>query len=119
MLKSLAYSGAGKPGREPICAIPDKRAGAPGAMLSLSCFYPVYLATSMNIFLYLLTVLIWGTTWIAITFQLGAVPAPVSIAYRFWLASFVLMAFLLVTRRPWWPPRQAWRYLMAQGVALF
>ena len=49
----------------------------------------------MNIFLYLLTVLIWGTTWIAITFQLGVVPAPVSIAYRFWLAAAVLMLSLI------------------------
>jgi len=73
----------------------------------------------MNIFLYLLTVLIWGTTWIAITFQLGTVPAPVSIAYRFWLATAVLMAFLLITRRPVWPPRRAWPYLFAQGIALF
>ncbi|HWW68701.1 MAG TPA: EamA family transporter [Duganella sp.] len=73
----------------------------------------------MNIFLYLLTVLIWGTTWIAITFQLGVVPAPVSIAYRFWLAAAVLMAFLLIARKPWWPPRQAWPYLFAQGIALF
>lgn len=76
-------------------------------------------AGGMNPFLYLLTVLIWGTTWIAITFQLGVVPAPVSIAYRFWIASAVLMLFLLVTRKPIWPPRQAWRYLLAQGVALF
>jgi drug/metabolite transporter (DMT)-like permease len=44
-------------------------------------------AGGMNTFLYLLTVLIWGTTWIAITFQLGVVPAPVSIAYRFWIAA--------------------------------
>ena len=61
----------------------------------------------MNTFLYLLTVLIWGTTWIAITFQLGVVPAPVSIAYRFWIAAAVLLAGLLITRRKWWPPRQA------------
>ncbi len=74
---------------------------------------------SMNIFLYLLTVVIWGTTWIAIKFQLGVVPAPVSIAYRFWIAAAVLFLFLLATRRPAWPPRQAWRYLLAQGVALF
>lgn len=74
---------------------------------------------SMNIFLYLLTVVIWGTTWIAIKFQLGVVPAPVSIAYRFWIAAAVLFLFLLVARRPAWPPRQAWRYLLAQGVSLF
>jgi drug/metabolite transporter (DMT)-like permease len=73
----------------------------------------------MNTFLYLLTGVIWGTTWIAIKFQLGVVPAPVSIAYRFWIAAAVLLLFLLGTRRPVWPPRQAWRYLLAQGVALF
>ncbi len=73
----------------------------------------------MNIFLYLLTVAIWGTTWIAIKFQLGVVEAPVSIAYRFWIAAAVLFLFLLATRRPIWPPRQAWRYLLAQGFALF
>lgn len=73
----------------------------------------------MNAFLYLSTVLIWGTTWIAITWQLGVVPAPVSIAYRFWIAAAVLMLLLIVMRKPVWPPRRAWRYLLAQGVALF
>ncbi|HAT32593.1 MAG TPA: EamA family transporter [Janthinobacterium sp.] len=73
----------------------------------------------MNPFLYILTVLIWGTTWIAIKFQLGVVPAPVSIAYRFWLAAAVLMTVLIVRRKPLWPPRRAWRYLLAQGIALF
>ena len=73
----------------------------------------------MNTFLYLLTVVIWGTTWIAIKFQLGVVAAPVSIAYRFWIAAAVLLLFLLATRKPLWPPRQAWRYLLAQGIALF
>lgn len=73
----------------------------------------------MNVFLYLLTVLIWGTTWIAIKFQLGAVPAPVSIAYRFWLAAAVMLIVLQVLRKPVWPPRAAWPYLLAQGLALF
>ncbi|QGZ39945.1 threonine/homoserine efflux transporter RhtA [Pseudoduganella flava] len=73
----------------------------------------------MNALLYLTTVLIWGTTWIAIKLQLGSVPAPVSIACRFWLAATVLLAILVATRKPLWPPRQAWRYLLAQGAALF
>ncbi len=73
----------------------------------------------MNIALYLTTVLIWGTTWIAIKFQLGTVPAPVSIAYRFWIAALVLMLILLVRRQQILPPRSAWRYLLAQGLALF
>ncbi|MRW93319.1 EamA family transporter [Duganella sp. FT80W] len=73
----------------------------------------------MNTLLYALTVLIWGTTWIAISFQLGVVPAPVSIAFRFWIAAAVLMTGLLLARRQWLPPRAAWRYLFAQGIALF
>ena len=73
----------------------------------------------MNAFLYLLTVLIWGSTWIAIKWQLGVVPAPVSIAYRFWIAAVVLLVILVVSGRQVRPPRQAWRYLTAQGVALF
>lgn len=73
----------------------------------------------MNPFLYILTVLIWGSTWIAIKWQLGVVPAPVSIAYRFWIAAAVLLLVLTVLRKPVRPPRQAWRYLVAQGFALF
>jgi len=73
----------------------------------------------MNLFLYVITVLIWGTTWIAIKWQLGVVPVPVSIACRFWLAAIVLFALLKIMRRPVWPPRAAWRFLAAQGLALF
>ena len=73
----------------------------------------------MNLFLYAVTVLIWGTTWIAIKWQLGVVPPPVSIAWRFWLAALVLFALLRLMRRPIWPPRAAWRFLVAQGLALF
>lgn len=73
----------------------------------------------MNRILYLVTVLIWGTTWIAIKWQLGVVPAPVSIAYRFWIAAAVLFASLVIARKAIWPPRQAWPYLLAQGIALF
>lgn len=73
----------------------------------------------MNTFLYTLTVLIWGSTWIAIKWQLGVVPAPVSIAFRFWIAAVVLLFVLMAMRKPIMPPARAWRYLLAQGVALF
>jgi drug/metabolite transporter (DMT)-like permease len=73
----------------------------------------------MNGFLYVLTVLIWGTTWIAIKWQLGVVPAPVSIAYRFWIATAVLFILLIAMGKPVRPPRHAWRYLVPQGLALF
>ena len=69
--------------------------------------------------LYLATVLIWGTTWIAIKWELGVVPAPVSIAYRFWIAGLVLLISLVLAGKPLMPPRKAWPFLIAQGVALF
>ena len=51
----------------------------------------------MNLSLYLLTVLIWGTTWIALKWQLGVVAIPVSIVYRFGLAALVLFVLLLLS----------------------
>lgn len=75
--------------------------------------------TPADALLYLLTVLIWGTTWIALKLQLGPVPIAWSIAYRFWLAAAVLMAWL-AWRRQWrWPPRSVWPLLAAQGLCLF
>jgi drug/metabolite transporter (DMT)-like permease len=73
----------------------------------------------MNLLLYLTTVLIWGTTWIAIKWQTGVVAPPVSIAFRFILASIVMLAIVRLMRRPMRPPRAAWPLLFAQGLALF
>lgn len=43
--------------------------------------------------LYLLTVLIWGSTWFAIEFQLGVVAPEVSLVYRYAGASVLLFAW--------------------------
>ena len=43
-----------------------------------------------NLLLYAVTVLIWGSTWLAIEFQLGVVEPEVSIVYRYLLASGIL-----------------------------
>jgi drug/metabolite transporter (DMT)-like permease len=51
-----------------------------------------------NLGLYLAAVLIWGSTWLAITFQLGRVPPEVSVAYRFGLAGLILIVWCLVRR---------------------
>ena len=79
--------------------------------------------TMTNLLLYLTTVLIWGTTWIALKLQLGEVPIPWSIAYRFWLAAAVMLAWL-AWRGGWrdaWrlPPRAIWPHLLGQGLCLF
>lgn len=46
-----------------------------------------------NTFLYVITVLIWGTTWFAIEFQLGEVAIEVSLVYRFGLAAILIFIF--------------------------
>lgn len=53
----------------------------------------------MNGVIYAATVLIWGSTWLAIAFQLGDVPVVTSIMYRFAIASLLLLGCLLITRR--------------------
>lgn len=72
-----------------------------------------------NALLYLSTVLIWGTTWIALKLQLGVVPIAWSIAYRFWLAAAVLLAWLAWRGAVRAPPRAVWPHLLAQGLCLF
>lgn len=46
-----------------------------------------------NTFLYVVTVLIWGSTWLAIEYQLGEVAVEVSLVYRFGLAGLLILAF--------------------------
>lgn len=53
----------------------------------------------MNLLLYATTVLIWGTTWIAIALQVGEVPVMLSVFYRFALAAGVLLLWLSVSGR--------------------
>ncbi|MDO6762824.1 DMT family transporter [Agarivorans sp. 1_MG-2023] len=53
----------------------------------------------MIAFIYIATVFIWGTTWLAIAYQIGDVPIANSIMYRFAIAALVLMVFLVLSRR--------------------
>lgn len=53
----------------------------------------------MSAFLYLSVVLIWGSTWIAIHFQLGDVPIIVSIFYRFLIAAIIMMAYMVFSKK--------------------
>ena len=73
----------------------------------------------MNLSLYVLTVLIWGTTWIALKLQLGVVPIEVSIVYRFALAALILFIGLLASRRLQPMNRRGHLICLAQGLCLF
>ncbi|EHM47659.1 DMT family transporter [Yokenella regensburgei] len=73
----------------------------------------------MNALLYVLVVVIWGTTWIAIFLQQGPVPAPVSIFWRFAVASITLMVVLLVMRRLRRLTFRDHLFCMVQGCCVF
>jgi len=53
-----------------------------------------------NFVLYISTVLIWGSTWLAIEFQLGDVPIIISVVYRFALAAILMWSYCLLARIP-------------------
>jgi drug/metabolite transporter (DMT)-like permease len=69
--------------------------------------------------LFVVPTLLWGTTWYAITFQLGSVAPEVSIVYRFALAAVLIAAWCAaIGRRLRFPPR-AHAMLVAQGALYF
>ena len=72
-----------------------------------------------NLSLYLVSVLIWGSTWWAITFQLGRVPAEVSVAYRFGLASVLLFGWCAVKRLRLAYDWREHQWFALQGALLF
>ena len=69
--------------------------------------------------LYATAVLIWGSTWIAITFQLGPVAEEVSVAYRFGLASIVLFAYAAISGRRLRIPLEAYGFVVLMGVLMY
>lgn len=70
-------------------------------------------------FLYVLIVLIWGSTWIAITFQLGVVAEEVSVAYRFLLGSIALFIYAWFTGRQIKIPRHQYGNVIVTGALMF
>lgn len=72
-----------------------------------------------NLFFYLSTVLIWGSTWIGIKMQLGAVDPMVSVAYRFGLAAVVLLAWCYLRGLPMHFSLGQHGFMLLQGLLLF
>lgn len=73
----------------------------------------------MNLFLYAITVLIWGTTWLAIYFQLGDVPVLISVFYRFSLATLMLLPIMLALGKLDSVSHRDHVFILAQGACLF
>ena len=68
--------------------------------------------------LFLICTAIWGSTWLAITYQLGDVEPELSVAYRFGLAAIVLFAWCAATGRSLRFSAREHGYLAALGVML-
>ncbi|MEM9171773.1 MAG: DMT family transporter [Pseudomonadota bacterium] len=75
--------------------------------------------TPSTIAIYAVCVLIWGTTWIMIKYQLGEVALQASLTYRFTIAAAVLLIYALVTRRRLRINRRHWFMVAAQGILMF
>lgn len=72
-----------------------------------------------NIFLYILTVIIWGSTWIAINYQLGDVAPEASVSYRFALAALILFVFAKMKQLPLSFSLKQHGLFAAFGICLF
>jgi len=69
--------------------------------------------------IYAIVVLIWGTTWYAIKFQLGVVAPEISLVYRFGLAAICVFIYAKLVGSPL---RLSWRehfFVALQGLTLF
>lgn len=64
-------------------------------------------------------VLIWGSTWFVITFQLGPVAEEVSVAYRFGLASVALFIFAALSGRRIRIPLRYYGHVILMGILMY
>ena len=69
--------------------------------------------------IYGIVVLIWGTTWYAIKFQLGVVAPEISLVYRFAIATICLYIYARIVGSPMRLSRRDHGYVALQGVTMF
>jgi len=69
--------------------------------------------------LYAVVVLIWGTTWAAIPFQLGVVAEEYSVAYRFLLGSLCLFLYAAIAGKPLRIAREHYPMVIITGSLMF
>lgn len=72
-----------------------------------------------NFLLYTSTVLIWGTTWLAIKFQLGTVDPMVSVFYRFLMAAIILICYCRILGLKMRFSLKEHMFMAVQGLFLF
>lgn len=74
----------------------------------------------MNALLYALVVVIWGTTWIAITLQQQSeISTTVAVFWRFFISAIVLFAFVVMSRKLQKLATQDHLFCMLQACCIF
>jgi len=75
--------------------------------------------SGINGVLYGITILIWGSSWIMIKFQVEVVSASISIFYRFFLAAIILQCLCLIKRQKSVYALREYIFIAIQGFCLF
>lgn len=69
--------------------------------------------------LYVTAVLIWGTTWAAIPYQLGTVAEELSVAYRFGIGALIMFAYAWLSGRKLTIPLRHYGLVVLMGMLMF
>jgi drug/metabolite transporter (DMT)-like permease len=94
----------------------DRRSKIAGIMAAFRASLTTAIAPTS---LFALASVIWGSTWLAITFQLGVVAPEASVVYRFALAAAMLALWCLATGKSLSFPLRQHGWFAAQGTLLF
>ncbi|MBU2514969.1 EamA family transporter [bacterium] len=69
--------------------------------------------------LYVTVVLIWGSTWLAVRYQVGIVPPEASVAYRIGLAALLMFTWTVLRRLPLRFSVREHFFMALQGALIF
>jgi drug/metabolite transporter (DMT)-like permease len=76
-------------------------------------------ASMTNLVLYATVVIVWGTSWLAIKYQLGVVAPEASLVYRFVLSAAIMVGYCLASKRSLRFTRRQHGQMALQGLLLF
>lgn len=73
----------------------------------------------ITLLLYLAVVCIWGSTWLAVKYQIGIVAPEVSVAYRIGIAAVFMFGWCVIKELPLRFSPRAHLFMMLQGALIF
>lgn len=73
----------------------------------------------ITVLLYISVVLIWGSTWFAVSYQIGVVPPEISVAYRIGISAFLMFSWSLARGLPLRFTLNEHLFMILQGTLIF